>query len=76
MAKRRMEGFQKPIHTVPRQAGKVNLARITEESSEDGKMHGATCSCGWVKIHTRKKVVTKAVDTHVQTKHEGRAIWL
>lgn len=77
MGQYRMDGFQKPIHVMPRKAGKSStLARITEAESEDGSRHGAECSCGWVKTHSRKKVVTEAVDAHVKKKHKRGAIFL
>jgi hypothetical protein len=69
-----MKRFRKPIQTTPRQAGKTGLARIHEE--EKNGLAGAECSCGWVKVHQRKKVVTRAVDGHVTKKHGGLAIWL
>ena len=37
---------------------------------------GVTISCGWLKIHSRRKVLEDAAQRHLDKKHGGRGLWL
>jgi hypothetical protein len=34
------------------------------------------CTCGWLKVHTRKKVREDAAEAHLTKKHNGIGAWL
>lgn len=59
-----MEGFRKRLS----QPGskKPRLARIKYATD------GASCSCGWVTVHQREKIVEDRIDRHLAKAHGGR----
>lgn len=73
MAKPRMEGFQKPADSGQRK--KVRVAVIRTVTRGDGSQFVA-CSCGQPFLQQREKPRNAAIDRHIQTKHDGQAMWL
>lgn len=60
----------KDRHAKMAQRREVGMARITSDEAL------TQCSCGWAKIHTRRKVRDDAAERHVSRRHEGRALWM
>lgn len=50
---------------------KVRIATVRD--ADEGIM---TCSCGWVKRHTRRKVRENAAARHLEKRHDGQGLWL
>lgn len=62
------QGFQKPVHgsTKP-----VRLAMVRDDPN--GFIE---CTCGWSKLHRRKKVREDAAEAHLGKQHGGVGMWV